>query len=384
MADVTIGSLPGITALDDESLIPVEQQGDAHKLTGAQIKLYAQSSVSQYVTQAQQQAQAAANSATQAAGSATQASDSASAAEESASEATQAVSQIGTAVEETLENAQAAQAAQTASESAKEDAETAKQDAESAKDASLAAQQAAEDARDLAEGYSTSAGTSASTAAQKATEASDSATAAAGSASSAHGYAENAGEQAQAAAGSANLSLQYSQDAEAAKEAIESLGVAGETLAAGQSVQVVKTVSEQGVVTLTFRIPQGPQGTGITNITVDENGDLIITLDNQQTIEAGHVKGEPGDSVTSTQRISGTGAPGTTDTWGMYNQKGEQIGSFETYNGQDGTGAGDMTKAVYDPNNMNQDIFAYVDSKVQALREEILGMNIFVVQPEGD
>lgn len=377
MADVTIGSLPGVTSLDDSSLIPAEQQGDSVKITGAQFKEFAQNAVSSYVSQASTQAQAAANSASQAA--------------ESASEAQTAVGQIGTAVEDTQSAQAAAEAAQAAAESAQDAAETAQGQAQTAANqagqsataagnaqtAAEAAQDAAEDARDLAEGYSTSASGSASTATQMATQAGESATAATGSASTAS--------QAASAAQEAKTDAEIARaGAETARAAIENLGVAGETLDPGQSVDVEKGVSEQGIVTLTFRIPRGAQGVGITNITVDENGDLIVTLDNQQTIEAGHVKGEPGDSVTSTQRISGTGAPGTTDTWGMYNQKGTQVGTFTTYNGQDGIGSGDMKKSVYDSNNMNQDVFAYVDSKIQALRQEILSENFFVVQPEGE
>lgn len=87
MADKTIGSLPAATTVDDDSLFVCEQQGAAMKTTGAQWKKFAQNSVSQYVTQAQQQAQAAATSATQAAQSASNAAQSEQNAAESATEA---------------------------------------------------------------------------------------------------------------------------------------------------------------------------------------------------------------------------------------------------------------------------------------------------------
>ena len=90
------------------------------KASGAQWKGYAQDAVRQYVTQAQQQAQAAASSATQAANSAT-------AAAASASDAEEAVTQIGTAVDDTLANVQAAQAAQEAAETAQGKAEDAQE-----------------------------------------------------------------------------------------------------------------------------------------------------------------------------------------------------------------------------------------------------------------
>lgn len=87
MADKTIGSLPAATTVDDDSLFVCEQQGAAMKTTGAQWKKFAQNSVSQYVTQAQQQARAAATSATQAAQSASNAAQSEQNAAESATEA---------------------------------------------------------------------------------------------------------------------------------------------------------------------------------------------------------------------------------------------------------------------------------------------------------
>lgn len=70
MADRQISSLPQAQTVDDDSLFVLEQQGTAMKASGLQWKGYAKDAVSQYVTQAQQQAQAAANSATQAAQSA--------------------------------------------------------------------------------------------------------------------------------------------------------------------------------------------------------------------------------------------------------------------------------------------------------------------------
>lgn len=62
-------------------------------------------------------------------------------------------------------------------------------------------------------------------------------------------------------------------------------------------------------------------GTGIANLVVNANGDLVITLTDNTVINAGHVVGEQGPQ----------GATGPA--------------------GADGTGAGDMTKAVYDSNN---------------------------------
>lgn len=197
------------------------------------------------------------------------------------------------------------------------------------------------------------------------------------------------------------------QAAQDAQEAIENLGVVGETLSPGEQVQVIKTVGEDGVVTLTFRIPQGlkgdtgdtgptgqtgPQGVSVVSAEIDDSGHLIITLSEGSPLDAGSavgpqgiqgIQGPQGESVASIQRTSGTGAAGTTDTYTMYSTDGGTIGTFNVYNGMDGLGAGDMLKSVYDTKNKNTDIFQYVDQKIAALKQEILGMNFFVVQ-EGE
>ena len=191
---------------------------------------------------------------------------------------------------------------------------------------------------------------------QYVSEAQEAAEQAAQSAQSASESLENIG-------GSVEQAQQAAEAAQATQEAVENLGVSGETLAAGQPVEVVKTVSETGVVTLTFRIPQGtqgeqgiqgetgatgPQGVSITGATVDSSGNLILTLSNQQTVNAGYVigpvgpQGETGPGVGSIQKTSGTGAAGTTDTYTVYDENGTPIGTFQVYNGANGTGSGDF------------------------------------------
>ena len=48
--------------------------------------------------------------------------------------------------------------------------------------------------------------------------------------------------------------------------------------------------------------------------------------------------GATGAPIDDVQRTSGTGAPGTTDTYTMY-VDGDSVGTFEVYNGSDGTGS---------------------------------------------
>ena len=95
MADATIGSLPALSELNDDSLLVAEQNGSAQKLSGAQVKSFARA--------------AAASEAAKAA--------------QAASDANSAKS--------------AAQSAQTAAENAKKSASTAATSAESARDAIL-------------------------------------------------------------------------------------------------------------------------------------------------------------------------------------------------------------------------------------------------------
>ena len=183
----------------------------------------------------------------------------------------------------------------------------------------------------------------------------------------------------------------------AAQEAIESLGVSGNTLAAGQAVTVTKTVSADGVVTLTFGIPkgetgeQGPigqtgatgaTGVGVQSATVDASGNLILTLTSGQTVNCGYVvgpqggkgnKGDTGASIQSVTRTAGTGAAGTTDTYTITMTDGTVGGTFAVYNGQDGQGSGDMSKAVYDPQNKAQDVFAYADEAAAARQAKLTG-----------
>ena len=73
----------------------------------------------------------------------------------------------------------------------------------------------------------------------------------------------------------------------------------------------------------------------------DATADITGTTPNL-TLSLGIPKGQPGTSVSRIERTSGTGAPGTTDTYTMYSTDGSEIGTFTVYNGTNGTGAGDF------------------------------------------
>lgn len=95
--------------------------------------------------------------------------------------------------------------------------------------------------------------------------------------------------------------------------------------------------------------PQGPTGPK------GQKGDPGAKGDKGDT-------GAAGSSIQSIQRTSGTGASGTTDTYTVTLTNGDTT-TFQVYNGKDGSGSGDMTKAVYDPKGKAQDIFSYADTK---------------------
>lgn len=78
-------------------------------------------------------------------------------------------------------------------------------------------------------------------------------------------------------------------------------------------------------------------------------------------------KGETGNigpmgTITSIVRTSGTGAPGTTDTYTVTCSDSATF-TFTVYNGANGSGSGDMEKSTYDTHNKNRDIFDYADAK---------------------
>ena len=98
----------------------------------------------------------------------------------------------------------------------------------------------------------------------------------------------------------------------------------------------------------------GPQGVSVTDAEINESGRLIITLSAGEPIDAGNAvgptgakgdtgaTGPAGASVSRIERTSGTGAPGTTDTYTVYLTDGSTGGTFQVYNGSNGTGSGDF------------------------------------------
>ena len=177
-------------------------------------------------------------------------------------------------------------------------------------------------------------------------------------------------------------------------------------LPTGQPATVTKTTNGNGTINLAFGLPAGGKGdTGIQGVKGDKgdtgnsveyvwNGtQLGIRIEGQANYvyvdlkgdtgatgatgpqgerglqgERGETgaKGDKGDTgntgatgngIASVARTSGTGAPGTTDTYTITFTDSTTT-TFGVYNGANGTGAGDMLAATYDPNSKNADAFS--------------------------
>ena len=105
---------------------------------------------------------------------------------------------------------------------------------------------------------------------------------------------------------------------------------------------------------------QGLENPATQNIKGEKGDAFTYDMFTAEQLET--LKGEDGASIQSITRTSGTGAAGTTDTYTVTLTDGSTT-TFNVYNGADGEGAGDMLKSVYDPQNKNTDIFAYIDDK---------------------
>lgn len=354
MANVpkAITDLPISSAMGDDDLLVVSQNATTSSIKGELIKGYAQNAVAPQVTAAQ-------TAATQASQSATQA----EAARQGAAAAQTAAENAQDAAETARD--QSVAAAGTIGDSV-EQAQDAASQASSAKDAAVAAQTAAETAKTAAETASGQAKTAATQAAGSATAAQTAATQAGDAKTDAETARNEAETSASSAANSASDAESAATEAEQAKTYIENMDMEGETLPAGSSVTVTKTTSPEGNLLFVIGVPQGiqgdkgetgetgatgPQGVSVTNATVNEDGDLVITLSAGDPINAGSVIGPQGEqgevgptgaSVDRIERTSGTGAPGTTDTYTVYLTDGQTGGTFQVYNGSNGTGSGDF------------------------------------------
>lgn len=150
--------------------------------------------------------------------------------------------------------------------------------------------------------------------------------------------AKDAADLAKTGAETAKSSAESAQAAaEESRQAIENMTVSAQEVGSDEPVAVQKTIVD-GVVNLLFSLKAGPTG---------QQGP----------------KGDPGSSIQKIERTSGTGAPGTTDTYTITLTDGSTF-TFTVYNGANGEGAGDMVAAIYDPTGKATDIYAYANGKI--------------------
>ena len=120
------------------------------------------------------------------------------------------------------------------------------------------------------------------------------------------------------------------------------------------------TPSVDAAGNLSWTNDQGLENPSTQNIKGAKGDAFTYDMFTAEQLEA--LKGEDGASIESITRTSGTGASGTTDTYTIVLDNGN-TSTFQVYNGADGEGAGDMLKSIYDPQNKNTDVFAYIDNK---------------------
>jgi hypothetical protein len=124
--------------------------------------------------------------------------------------------------------------------------------------------------------------------------------------------------------------------------------------------------------------PTGEAGDAYAVGSAEDNDIYIWSIVSSAWVNIGPLRGEKGDpgedgtdgrGIVSVTRTSGTGAPGTTDTYTI-TYSDYTTSTFQVYNGADGEGVGDMVKSIYDPNNKNADAFS-MDNMVEGTTNKI-------------
>lgn len=368
MADATIGSLPALSELDDNSLLVAEQGGSAQKLSGAQIKAFA-------VAAAEAEAAKAAQSAADAAAAKT----AAEVAKANADSAADAAIASQTAAKKSENNASSyASSAGTSANRAStymQNAQNSASDAEAyANNASTSSRNSASSASSASSSAAAanSAATAAETAKTAAETAQEAAEAAKADAESAKAAAESS---ATSSAASATAAGNSANDAASARDAILNMIVSAITLNTGEPATVQKSVVDE-VFKLTFGLPRGEKGEvgspgrGITSITLKSGthaagtvDTYTITFTDNTTYDFQVTNGANGFSPTIT-----TSKSGKVTTVTVVDVNGTQ--SFTINDGADGKGSGDMQSSVYDPTGKARDIFAYVDNAIKGVTIE--------------
>ena len=135
----------------------------------------------------------------------------------------------------------------------------------------------------------------------------------------------------------------------------------------------VVALAKSGVYVGNGEMPEG------YNVQVDPEGTVATLLrvrDNDGNVTAiPAIVGPAGETIASFERTKGNGAPGTVDTYTMTTNMGNKY-TFEVYNGRDGDGAGgvgNMLTEIYDPNNIEADVFR-AGGYVSGTKRELITM----------
>ena len=255
------------------------------------------------------------------------------------------------------ESATAAANSASVASSKANDAITAASDAQAAKNNAADSQTAAKQSEDNAAASATSASNSAASASSSATAAANSAASAAESIKHAPRINSNGKWELWDATTNAYVATEYT-----------SIGEDGVRGRGWYQHDVITSLVQSVVWDGSIAAPKWGEGDWLYN---PDNGNVGICTSRTDNADGsgyanitykGTLKGADGSSIQSIERTSGTGAPGTTDTYTVTLTNGDTT-TFQVYNGKDGSGSGDMTKAVYDPKGKAQDIFSYADTK---------------------
>lgn len=329
MADSTIGGLPLAAQVDAESLLAVEQQGQARRMTGAQFAQFARDSVAGFTDTAKEYAQQAAASA----GTASAAAERAETAAATVGSAAKRAEEAAAAAQAAKESVDASEANVSALEASAQEAKT--EAAASAVSAAASAGSASADAQKTAADR---------TAAESAKAAAETAQAAAESAAdTATGAAESAAE-------SAETAIQYSGKPPKPQD--------GTWWVWAADAQEYRDTGIKSVLSIVKSYPSvGDMEADLANM---QEGDLVIIAssvgdeDNSKLFVHGgaawvflsDLSGLEGVGIASWQRTSGDGSPGTADGYTLTLTDGRTF-TYSVYNGRDGVGAGDVSGVLF-------------------------------------
>lgn len=324
MADSTIGGLPLAPQIDADSLLAVEQQGQARHMTGAQFAQFARDSVAGFTDTAKEYAQQAAASA----GTASAAAERAETAAATVGSAAKRAEEAAAAAQAAKESVDASEANVSALEASAQEAKT--EAAASAVSAAASAGSASADAQKTAADR---------TAAESAKAAAETAQAAAETAAdTATGAAESAAE-------SAETAIQYSGKPPKPQD--------GTWWVWNADAQEYRDTGIKSVLSIVKSYPSvGDMEADLANM---QEGDLVIIAssvgdeDNSKLFVHGgaawvflsDLSGLEGVGIASWERTSGDGSPGTADGYTLTLTDGRTF-TYSVYNGRDGVGAGDV------------------------------------------